>query len=981
MANRNVAHAVRVALITAGAASAGLYGATSAAQEQLEEIVVTGSRIVRQDYQSASPIVTVSADLFKQQNATTVEQVLNTLPQFVPSVTNTSNNPSNGGQANVELRGLGTTRTLVLMDGKRIVPSNSTGVVDLNIIPAALLENVEVITGGASAVYGSDAVAGVVNFRMNTRFEGIESEVSYGQTAENDGKEYTISVAGGTSFGEGRGHAMLGVSYSDREEVFQGDRKFSQVALGYDEGSGEFQPLGSPTIPQGRYDAVSSNLPTQAAMDAIFGAGNVGAGANLGFNPDGTVFSEVGPFNFTGDQNDPLQPVASPYTYNFAPPNYLQLPLERKTAFGRASIMATDQAELYVQGLWANYTVAQQLASTPATSLIVPVTNPFITPDLAQILASRANPTAPFQMRKRMLESGGRVSDSTYTVYQITTGMKGDGIFNGNWNYDVYASFGQVDQEEKQLGNVSRSAFEELSFAADGGAALCGGSGMNPFGVESISPECAAYFTKSATNRTTVDQKIIEGTLSGPVYALPAGDLSVAVGAMYKQDDYKFLADESLRATSTSPLTGGTRADITGFNAQDNTIGGTDSTELYVEALVPILRDAPAAQSLDLTVGYRYADYSSAGGVSSYKSELSWQPIEVLRLRGSYQRAVRAPNISELFSPQNLNFPSIAGVGDPCSADNILRSGADGILGTADDPSNRAQVESICVAQGIPAGAPLNAFVYSASQVEGLSGGNPDLQEETADTYSVGVVFQSNSDGLFSDFQVSLDYFDIQISDAISSVAAGTFIERCYKPEFNPNYDPNNFYCGLFERDVTGSITRALEAQANLAAIETSGLDIQIDWRFDLGPGRLALNWVAAYTDSWKQQNLPGEAFEEFAGTAGDTVAAAFPEWKWTFGVGYQWQGLNTSLRWRFVDGMTDQNIEEFKLPSQDYFDLTASYAFEDGMAKGLTVRAGITNLTDEDPVIYPSYVQANTDPSQYDVLGRRYFLALNYKF
>jgi iron complex outermembrane receptor protein len=245
MTNRNtIRRAVRYALVTSAAAAATTAMPVHAQEDTLEEIVVTGSRIVRQDYESASPIVTVSEDLFKQTGAATVETVLNSLPQFVPSVTSTSNNPSNGGQANVELRGLDTVRTLVLLDGRRLVPANGTGVVDLNMLPASIIQNVEIITGGASAVYGSDAVAGVVNFKTK-EFEGLEIETNYGETSESDGEEWQASVTGGIRFADGRGHAMLNLAYADRAAVRQGDRDYSRIALGYDPASCRSAPARS----------------------------------------------------------------------------------------------------------------------------------------------------------------------------------------------------------------------------------------------------------------------------------------------------------------------------------------------------------------------------------------------------------------------------------------------------------------------------------------------------------------------------------------------------------------------------------------------------------------------------------------------------------------------------------------------------------------------------------------------------------------
>lgn len=946
------------------------------AQEEatlVEEVVVTGSRIVRRDFDSASPIATIDQDVFKSQNALTVESVLNSMPQFVPSVTSTSNNPSNGGQANVELRGLGTTRTLVLVDGKRVVPSNATGVVDLNLLPAALIDNTEIITGGASAAYGSDAVAGVVNFKLR-ELEGVEIDTSWGETAEGDGTETTINISGGTTFANGRGHVMGSLGLADRKEVLAGDRDFASVALGYS--GGEFFPLGSGTIREGFTSANTSNLASQEAIDAIFGqygvaAGTVTPGNTMAYNADGTLFTWVTPengpaelINFRGDVNDPLQPAVAPYSYNFAPVNMLVMPLERTSFFGRAKYELNDTTELYAQAIYGNYTATQALAPTPLSAVTISADNPFISDDLKAILDSRADADAPITFGKRMIEAGGRVSESEYDTFQFIGGIKGQ--FLNDWNYDVYASLGQVDISESQSGNISRGKFEELTYAADGGASICEG-GLNPFGLGSMSQSCVDYITVDSQNNTTVDQTIFEATFSGPVFSLPAGEVHAAFGAFYKKDEYAYTPDATLSAS----LPDG-RPDIAGFNAQQAVVGETDSSEIYVEAAIPLLADVPGVHSLDLDLGYRYADYSTAGGVSSYKSELKFRPIEALMLRGTMQRAVRAPNISELFTPQQTNFPSIQGLGDPCSVNNAEFRGS--------DAPNSGQVEQLCVDQGIAAGA-MDVYQYTNSQVQGLNGGNPDLKEETADTFSFGMVFTSPLDGPYSDMQLSIDLFNIEIEDAISQISASTSIERCFSAEYNPTFSNDNFFCSQFSRNSSGEIVNALEVSQNLGGIATRGVDIQYDWRIDAGPGSLNLNWMATYTHSYKIQELPGDSFVEYAGTAGYSIASSFPEWKWNMGVRYDINDISVGARWRYIDSMQDFGVEDFSIPDMHYYDLNASYAFSNGAMEGLSVRAGILNATDETPHIYPSYVQSNTDPSQYDVLGRQYFLALNYQF
>jgi iron complex outermembrane receptor protein len=965
--NHSMRRAVHYALLATAAVSAA--SNVRAQDSTIQEVVVTGTRIVRPDYEAASPVVSLGEDAFRQTGSTTVETLLNTLPQFVPSVTNTSNNPSNGGQANIELRGLNTTRTLVLLDGKRIVPANGTGVVDVNMIPAALIQNVEIISGGASAVYGSDAVAGVVNFRLKD-FEGVEVESNWGQTADSDGEEWTTSLSGGTGFSDGRGKVMASIAYSDRSAVLASAREFSRVTRGYFGPELGFLPLGSGTIEEGSLTLAAP----QAAIDNVFARYGVAPGSvrnnTFGINQDGTLFA-------TGDGETPGSVVNfrgtrtaefnnAQYTYNFAPTNYLQLPLERKTAFARASFAISPAAEVYAQGIWAQYDANTQLAPTPGSSLFVPVTNPFLPADVAELAQQRANPNAPLSLTKRLTELGPRFENNAYDVYQILSGVRGQ-VF-GDWSYDVYASYGDLQIDNTQLGSISRTRFEQLTFAADGGESICGG--FNPFGRGSISKECADFVRVDALNTIEVKQTIAEASISGPLFALPAGDWRAAFGAFYKKDEFAFIADEKLRAQTTGAFGLPVRVDVAGFNASDNTVGDTDSTEFYVETAIPLLADKPGVQRLEATLGYRFADFSSAGGVNSYKAELTYQPVSPAFLRGSYQRAVRAPNISELFQPQVTNFPSLPDR-DPCNINSAERTGA-----------NAAQVRALCIAQGIPESL-IDAFNNPNEQAEGLSGGNPALKEETADTLTFGVVFRSQSDNPWlSNLQASVDWYSIDIDDAIATVAASTFVPRCYDAAFNPGLSLDNPFCNFFERNTfNGEITNALEVQQNIGRIETSGIDFQVDWAIDVGPGRLGLNWIASRLTQYDRQELPGDPFRKLGGTIDGLIASAYPDWKWTFNLAYDIGDVNLNARWRYIDSLDDFNEPTFRIPSVSYLDMTASYAFSQGVISGLRLRAGVTNLTDKEPPIYPSAVQSNTDPSTYDVLGRRYFVSAIYKF
>jgi outer membrane receptor protein involved in Fe transport len=979
--NNAVRSAVRRALCIGAFATAASYTPVAVAQDaeaELEEITVTGTRIQRQDYSSASPISTVDASQFTNTGAPTIDSVLQTLPQFVPNITSSSNNPSRQGQANVALRGLDATRTLVLLDGRRIVPSDPDGVVDLNLIPASIIENVEVITGGASAVYGSDAIAGVVNIRTR-RFTGLEVMGSYGETAESDGQRTTIGVTGGLESSDGRGYAFGSFTWSDRDGVLAGDRDFSAVALDWDNDAQQFDPVGSTTIRQGRWDSVLTNLPTQAAIDTYFAAqdpsyvaGSATPGGNFGFNPDGSIFQVSPVVNFTGDRNEPLQPVNdASYTYNFSPVNFLETPLERKTFFGKAGFEVSDSTEVWAQVLWAQYDSDQALAPTPATSLYVRPDNPNIGADLATLLASRPNPTEPFSFRKRMIESGPRISANSYNVIQTSAGMMGELPFADGWDWDLYASYGSVDFKEDQLGNISRSAWYELALADDHGASIIG-QPINPFGIGSLSEAAVAHYTKTASNDTQLRQENIEGFVTGPMFSLPAGDAQAVFGLQYRRDDVKFLADSSLRATVIDPVTGSTRVDITGFNADDNIRGATESKEAYLEASFPLLGDMTAIETLELIVGYRFTDHNIAGNLNSYKGEFIWDVTSQFGFRGGFQRAVRAPNIDELFRPATKNFPAV-GLGDPCSNDFTDPSGA--VQGAQDNQ----QARDLCIAQGIPAGA-IDAFIYSNSQFEGLVGGNPELFEESADTITVGAVWRGDGDGIFGNFRASLDYYDIQIDDVITNIDADVMVERCFNPSFNPDFSNDNQFCQLFSRDpALGTVIDAAEVNFNLTKQAVRGVDFQLDYGTDIGPGEFNGTFVASYLIDFEEAITSVDPLEQYAGTASSNQNV-LPELKTTMILGYGIGGFDGDVRWRFIDETVDRSFPNFKLDSVNYLDVTLGYDFE-GLVDGLRARVGVTNATDEQPIIFPSNQQSNTDPAQYDVLGRRWFVNLTYSF
>jgi outer membrane receptor protein involved in Fe transport len=947
-----------------------------AGEGDLDEVVVTGTRIARPDFISASPILSVTTERFDQASANTADAVLNTLPQFVPSYGSTSNNPANGGQANLSLRGLPNTATLVLLDGRRLMPANGSGVPDINIVPPALIESVEVITGGASAVYGSDAIAGVVNFKLRHKFDGVELDTMGAVTQEGDGQDYSFSVAGGTNFADHRGSLLGFVGYSKRELVTYADRTFSQYGLSWiGPGFGTLGPQqgfvasGSPNIPEGK--ALIDSVSPQAFADLFNSYGTpVRFQPFISFNEDRTLFTtgNVRPrrpgnvANFRGVK-DPVLYNTVVYGFNFAPYNALQLPLERWSAFGRGEFDLNESAQLYAQVLYTTYSVMMQLAPTPVNDVTIPVTNPYIPRDLATLLATRPDPTAPFAFSKRILGIGPRIADDQYDVAQVTAGLKGR--LGGGWRYDAYVQIGRNHDDEQQSNNILRSKYMDLTYAADGGAALCGG--YDPFGLAPISQACADYIAVNGMNRSEVIQDIAEASANGSVFELPAGDVQLAVGAMYKRDQFTYRSDPISKVFLDDGI-----SDIQGFNPALDIAGKDHNTDVYFEASIPLLRNTTGAKSLDAVIGYRFSDYASAGAVDAYKAELLYQPVEPLRFRGSFQRAVRAPSVYELYLPQ---LGPTVGLDeqepDPCVADSSARNGP-----------NAVQVTALCAAQGIPLNV-LPTYAYDRGDANGVSGGNPDLKPETAETLTAGVVLRPSLDNRWlRGLQLSVDWYRIDVTQAILQPPVYEAVTRCYDAAYNPSFSVDNTYCQYFRRSTTtGNIIDAKEIYRNVGSLLTSGIDFQVDWRIEAGPGTVAANWLVSYLDNFQVADGPGPV-DEWSGTIGGGVGNALPRWKWNMRIDYAWSGIDVGGQWRHVTAMEDADPTfKFSVPARSYFDLFAGYDIDSGALAGLSLHAGVENVANTDPPIFPTYVQANTDPSQYDTLGRRYYLRASYRF
>lgn len=1014
-----------------------------------DRVVVTGSRILKSDLQAASPTQTVTeAEIVGRQDVT-LDTILNTLPQVNPAGTTTSNNPGNGGQSNIDLRGLGSNRNLVLLDGRRPMVSASDQTVDLNTIPLALIDNIEIITGGAGAVYGADAVSGVVNIKLKRRFDGVAVAAGISNAADKrDAREERFSLLLGNNFDGNRGNAAFYVDTTNRQTLIKGQRAFAAVATST-----------TSFFPEGTYRPTGNN-PTQAAVDALYSqnsyrqplpgqttnvsgglvnytSGDVPAGSVHSFNTDGTLIYP-GIFNSPRDVRNWRYPVDSgvntnifpdAYSYNFDAVNILVLPLKRYSMGGKFDFAFDNGTEIFGRLSQTVYTAKQALAPSPVptirvartgeatagqaesslvesgqstpNNLIVPVTNPFIPADLAALLASRSTtgnqtaivgsgPTEPFQMRWRTLGAGLRESKFDNDVFQLMLGAKGD-IGKTGWAWETSGSYGKTQITQAQSGNIDTNKLQRALEAADGGASLCAG-GINPFGRQALSASCAQFLNVNSETVTTLNQRILQGFVTGDIAKLPAGALSAVVGAEYRGFQYDF-----------DP--GSVSGPISGFNVQSAASGKNNFVDVFGELQIPVLRRAPLAQSLDISLAARTSQSEFEDLEKQVKGDkqrsntfafnLTWSPVADIRARASLQRAVRAPNFSELFdgggsAPQYF---------DPCSATSAGRTTG----------NNAALLTALC-ARVDAAGVPLagNYVQTPGTQASVTVEGNTALKPETGNSVTLGLVFAPQQGGLRG-FSASVDYYQIEVKNAITSPDTNEIIADCYNYYGrNPTYangandptpglagtiGPGAKYCGGVFRgggdilfvDNPDTASGAF-AGSNGGRIKTSGLDFALGWRGKLGPGEFSVGLNLTHLLSYKLKTADFLPEKEFKGTIpyfGAGLGQAFPENKLVFNTGYDFGMVAVDARYRWFSAMS--NRMELMFPGEKFTGTAATGYLDLGVSvepfKGVTLRAGVNNVMDQEARTYSPNVQSGTDPSSFDVIGRRYILQMNAKF
>ena len=1008
--NRKARSALSVSYAAIAAAiafpSAGL--AQSSAAD--DEIIVTGSRIPSANAVASSPVTTIGNVEFDIRGTTRVEDLVNTLPQaFAAQGANTSNGAT--GTAQVSLRGLGANRTLVLINGRRMqYGSPISSAPDLNQIPGALVERVDVLTGGASAVYGSDAIAGVVNFIMIDDFEGVRidaqlsgyqhgnnnsrahdvlnsavpspgSDISIPESGVFDGKGQEITLIIGANTEDGRGNVTAYAGYRNNDAILQADRDYSKCA--YSGGDPTFRCAGSSTTPNGRF-----------------------------FTSNG---------DYTLDENGPgdtFRPRVGADTFNFNPTNFYQRPDERYALGAFAHYEVNEYLEFYSEVMFYDFKSDAQIAFTGTffTTNQVSCANPLIssTPNSSGVSqldyicgdgtagsGSTAAGDVAFYPGKRFVEGLPRNNSLRNQSYRMLGGIRGE-AFEG-WNYDAYFQYGTTRGSNTFDNDAVIPNIQDALFAEDDGmggaqcrsatARAAGCVPLNLFSVGGVNQAQLNYIMRQSFQEGATKQYLGEMSMAGDLgqygFKSPWSEdgAGIAFGAQWRKDALEFNPD-SLFEFGLLSGQGGPAVPVS---------GSIETTDFYVEAEIPLVSDMAFAERLSFNGGYRHSDVSTSGSYSTWKLAGDWQITPELRVRGGWQRSSRAPNVIETFLPQAIGLTTLPDLAndeqDPCAGAAPARSLAE------------------CANTGVTAAQYGSIVGNPAAQYNGLFGGNPNLAPEISDTYTVGLVL-TPGDLVPGNLFLTVDYFDITVEGFISGVAAETTLNHCLDTGLSSITTSTGTtipICDAVHRDGQGTLwlTPAAFIEAvnlNTGSLSTSGIDINGSWNFDFADiglgdaGGLALDLVGTYLLDLTTNELPGDVVPEYdcagwyGGRCATTSGGVNPEWRHKLRATWQSPfGVDASLTWRYFSavqqgdsfqgntssGPTD---EDYKLESRNYIDLAASY----GVTEKWNVTVGVNNLLDKDPPLTTQtagFANGNTYPQTYDAQGRFLFIGTTVDF
>lgn len=934
----------------------------------MQRVEVTGSRIASPNAESPSPLQVLSAADIAASGATNLQQVLLDNPTMgSPAIsrTNSAFQTASVGVATVDLRNLGTSRTLVLVNGRRFVsgiPGESA--VDLNSIPTDFIERVELLTGGASAAYGSDAVAGVVNIITKRNFDGLMLDAQAGSSWKGDDEKRKFSATFGSS--NDNGFLMGHLGYSRQGQVWSKDREASAV----DQYSKMALQTGDPA------DAF---VPVRPFYSSFAPSGHF-----YGDSEDFTFDKNGNPVKWSTNGN-----ATTPATgFNRTQFRSIAVPVERYLFATNGELNLNEKTRVFMEGTYASSHVSTTIepyplgsedlfpasgGQVPAGSFVngALVKNPLVPQYLYDRISDTDGDGIPdYYFTRRMAEVGTRGSTADRDTFRFATGIKGEFTAWKDWNYEVFGAYGQTKEAQQSTGQVNVLNFANALQAIPGadGTPVCANANaveqgcvpINVFGPGTISPEALQYVTAPGSLLTRTTQKLVGGQINGEIWDLPAGPLGVAAGFEWRKEFSSAVPDAL------------TQAGLNAGNATPPTSGEFSVKDVFIETRVPLLKGKPFAKELSFLGAFRHGDYSSVGSTNSWNAGFEWTVIDDVKLRGTRSLSTRAPNINELYQAPSQDFPS--GLNDPCLGVTATSTGA---------------YDALCrAAPGVMANINANgSFTLNQADIQGVSGynrGNPNLSAEKGRSTTVGLVWTPRSIAPLKRFTFTADYFNIKIADAIVSTPRQYTLESCYN-------GTNPAFCQFITRrpaatgqNSAGSLDLIDTAVSNSGGLATEGIDITAAWNDRVGPGRLSSKLAYTYVKQGYTVPLPDADRDPFAGEIGA------PKNKALFDLGYKWNqfSISTTLTYIGRSSLDDQFLAGFDLPansikigSRTYTDLQASYE----VTKGTELYFGLNNAFDtKAPPIISGLpgddTGTETAAGTYDPIGRRWYAGLRVK-
>lgn len=933
------------------ATSLGSAPTIAAEAAAIEEVVVTGSRIGRSTATTPIPVTTLDSEQISLDGENRVADIINELPSLRTTQTPANSNFSEqeAGTNFLDLRGLGIDRTLVLIDGRRQVGGRpGSAALDTNTIPTALVDRIEIITGGASAVYGADAVSGVVNFIMRDDFEGLQFDVQSGIADEGDGETYQASITAGTNFEDGRGNIYFNLTFDDTKDIVGSDRDYASQRVRFATNPANTGPNDG--IPDNILFEGTGFISTPPSGRVQFPDGTGGA----------TLREDLGgPFTFDANGNlvpqdlgnlvEPFLSIGGNDAGDLSENDLLQVPVERTLISTGVTFALHDKVNLFAKGKYAQSraeTAQQTSFSLPGLEpIFIQQENPFVPDELEAILLDEG--LDGFFVSRTNRDHGKRRSTSDRDTVQLHVGL--EGYFNENVDYTVHYQYGRTDITTEFINRQVPSRFQQaLDVIEDPetGEPVCrdpsgGCVPFNVLGPDAATEEARAFALTDFNTTGELEQEVFNATLTGDtrgLFATPGGPIGFAAGFEYREERTE-TEEGFLRNVGDT------------FNSPplDDTKGDFDVWEVFGEVNLPILSGVRFAEALNLDAAVRYGDYSTVGGTTAWKVGADWAPSNDVRFRATVSTAVRAPNIGELFAPTGVDNLFII---DPCDAEN-LDAGA---------PSRAAN----CAAFGLSPDFQSQSLNRTNTVI---TGGNEDLEEEEADTITVGIILTPR---FLPDLSLAIDYWDIEIEEAINSFPAQAIVNNCFDAA-----DINNPFCDLVSRQENGQFDEIQSTLINVAAFEASGVDFDLSYFVNLEdatggrvPGTANFNFVATYLDELTFFGEEGGTGDREAGELGD------PEFSFNLRATYELGSFVFSLEERF------QGEQEFDLAEPDevrdpntadaqwYTDIQLRWNF----SERASVFLGIDNLFDNAPPTLariPEIRSFTGDSISYDQVGR----------